>query len=294
MNCTNCGAPVADEAGFCPTCGQGIVTYPQTQASQYQTEPSGAQQPAFAPVPGTEKNRLYAVPLIFSLIGAILLIVDDFGGWYSSTSTGVGYLREWGWINIWSAAAVVIIPLVIALLYCTFISFLVARSKVPPPLKHVRRAFFVAILVLVVVLVGGAALIAATWDAADQWLDLGFYGSAIGSLVTAIFFGMEVRRLSPQAQPEYPIPAYSPTPPTTSQQNVQPEHQAQPQYQQPEYPQQEYAPPPQQPPYQPPPEPQPAPAPPPQAPAQPYQCPNCTAPLQPGARFCPSCGTQLM
>jgi hypothetical protein len=296
MNCANCGSPLADSAKFCPTCGQSIISTTEAAPEQYPSYAASLQQPAIAPVPGTEKNKLYAIPLIFSLVGAILLIVDDFGGWYSSSSTGFGYVREWGWINIWTAAAVVIIPLVIAFLYCTFISFLVARSKVPPPLKHVRRAFFVSILVLVVVLVGGAAFIAATWDAAEQWLDLGFYGSAIGSLVSTMFLGMEVRRLTPkeEPQPQYPYPAYGPTQPPASETYPQPEYQVAPQYQQPPAPQPQYAPQPQQPQYQQPQQPQHAPAPPPQTPTHPYQCPNCTAPLQPGARFCPSCGTQLM
>ncbi len=290
MNCTNCGASVSEQAAFCPSCGKEIVKYPVAQPTGYQSQPGVGQQQAVAHVPGTEKNRLYIVPLIFSIAGAIFLIVDDFGGWYSSSSTGVGYIREWGWINIWTAAAVVIIPMVIALFYCAFISFLVARSKIPPPLKLVRRAFFVALLVLVVVLVGGAAFIAATWEAAEQWLDLGFYVSAIGSLVTAIFLGMEVRRLSPkeEPQPQYPYPSYAPTQPPTAEARVQPQYQAPQQYQQPAQPQPAYAPPPQQPTYQQ----QPAPAQH-QAPGHPYQCPNCTAPLQHGARFCPSCGVQL-
>lgn len=292
MNCTNCGASVADDAKFCPSCGQGIVSYPETPAGQYPPSYADPHQPAVAAMPGTENNKLYAIPLIFSFLGALLLIVDDFGGWYSSTYTGGGYLREWGWINIWTVAAVVIIPLVIALFYCTFISLQVVRSKFPPSLKHVRRGLFVAILVMVVVLVGGAAFIAATWDAAEQWLDLGFYGGFIGSLITAIFFGVEVRRLSPTSQPQPPIPAYIPTPPSTTEAYGQSEYQAPSHYEQPPQPQPAYAPPPQQPVYQQPP-PQQAPVPPPQAPAQPYQCPNCTAPLQTGAKFCPSCGIRL-
>jgi hypothetical protein len=212
--------------------------------------------------------------LIFSFLGALLLIVDDFGGWYSSTGTGYGYIREWGWINIWGFAAVVILPLVVALFYCTFISLQAVRSKVPIAKKHVRRGFFVALLVLVVVTVGGFALIAATWEAAENWLDLGFYGSFIGSMITAIFFGVELRRMDQPSYQELAVSGYAQAPPTTYQTYPEPQAQAPPQYQQ-------------QPQYQP----QPAPAP--QYAAQAPRCPSCGATVQQGAKFCPSCGVQI-
>lgn len=294
MNCTNCGAPVADEAKFCPSCGRGIVKYPVTQPGEYPSESGVPQQPVSAPVPGTERNKLYVIPMAFSFLGALLLIAFDFGGWYNYSSGGGIRVHEYGWINMWGPAGLIIAPVAIALLYCTYVAITPFRSQAPASLKHVRRGFFVAVLVLVVVLVGGAAFVAATWDADAQWLDAGFYGGFIGSLVTVIFFGMEVHRLShqEQPQPQYPYPAYAPTQPPVTEAYVQQEYYAPSQYQQPSPPQPGYAPTSQQTQYQQP-RPQTAPTPPPQAPAHPYQCPNCTAPVQPGAKFCPSCGVQL-
>lgn len=274
MNCTNCGAPVADEAKFCPSCGNTIVTYPESTVSQHHPSYAGTPQPVVATPPGNERSKLFIIPLVFSFLGALLLIFGDFGGWYSSTSTGYGYIREWGSISILTFAAVVIVPLVVALFYCAFISLQGLRSSVPIAKKLVRRGFFVALLVLVVVIVGGLALIAATWEAAENWLDLGFYGSFIGNLVTAIFFGTELRKMDKPSYQEPAVSGYAPAPPTTYQAYPEPQAQAPPQYQQ-------------QPQYQP----QPAPAP--QYAAQAPQCPNCSASIQQGAKFCPSCGSQI-
>lgn len=275
MNCTNCGAPVADEAKFCPSCGNTIVTYPESTAGQHPPSYAGSPQPVVATGAGNERSKLYIIPLIFSFLGALLLIVDDFGGWYSSTGTGYGYIREWGWINIWGFAAVVILPLVVALFYCTFISLQAVRSKVPIAKKHVRRGFFVALLVFVVVTVGGFALIAATWEAAENWLDLGFYGSFIGSLVTAIFFGVELRKLDQPSHQAHAVSASAQPTPQTYQTYPQTQTQPPPQYQQSPH-------------YQSPPA-----APPPQYVAQAPQCPKCSASIQQGAKFCPSCGSQI-
>jgi hypothetical protein len=213
--------------------------------------------------------------LVFSFLGALLLIFDDFGGWYSSTSTGYGSVREWGSIHIGTVAAIVIVPLVVALFYCAFISLQGLRSNVPIAKKHVRRGFFVALLVLVVVIVGGLALIAATWEAAENWLDLGFYGGLFGSLITAIFFAVELRRMDQPSYQDPSVSAYAQAPPQTYQTYSQTQTQAPPQYQQP-------------PQYQP----QPAPAP--QYVAQAPQCPSCGATIQQGAKFCPSCGAQFV
>jgi predicted RNA-binding Zn-ribbon protein involved in translation (DUF1610 family) len=267
---------VADEAKFCPSCGKTIVVYPTSTPSQPPPSYGAAAQPVAAAGPGNERSKLYVIPLVFSFLGALLLVFDDFGGWYSSTGTGYGgYIREWGWINAWGFAAVVIIPLAVALFYCSFISLQGLRSSVPIAKKHVRRGFFVALLVLVVVVVGGLALIAATWEAAENWLDLGFYGGFFGSLITAIFFGVELRKMD---QPSYQgpsAPAYAQAPAQTYQTYPQTEAQAPAQYQQP-------------PQYQP----QPAPAP--QYVAQAPQCPSCGATVQQGAKFCPSCGAQIV
>ena len=43
------------------------------------------------------KTALFGITLITSLLGGLLLILDDFSGWY--WSAGI-YGRGWGWIGI--------------------------------------------------------------------------------------------------------------------------------------------------------------------------------------------------
>ena len=188
-----------------------------------------------------------------------MLLVGDFGGWHNRGY----YVEETVWIDAWSIAGVLIIPMAVLLFFVAFASLQAYRSDPRVAHKLVLRGLIAALVVFVVTLVGGLVLIAATLDNTNNWLDVGFYGGFFGGLISFIVLAYERKRLGqvlggPMA-PHQP-PQYQP-------------------YGQP-------AQPPQPAPYQQPPQPAPAQ---PQPPAQP-QCRNCRALLQPGVKFCHVCG----
>jgi hypothetical protein len=57
------------------------------------------------------------------------------------------------------------------------------------------RGFVISLIVFIIVIIGGATLIALTWENDSQWLSEGFYGGAIGSLLTFILFWLVLKNI---------------------------------------------------------------------------------------------------
>lgn len=254
MNCTNCGAPVGAGVKFCLSCGSPVTPL------QAAPVPPGPYGPAPARAAVDEQSPILIIPAIFAVIGGLMLLIGEFGGWYNYTSG----TREYGSIHAETIAIVLILPMTLLLFFSAFASLKAYRSSLPVARKLVLWGLIASMIVFIVVLIGGIALLAGTWDATSNWLSEGFYGGFFGGLISFIVLAYERKRLGrvlggPMA-PRQP-PQYQP-----SGQPAQPPQSAP--YQQP---------------------PQPAPPPRPQPPAQP-QCRNCRALLQPGVKFCHICG----
>ena len=255
MNCTNCGAPIREGDKFCLSCGSPVAPAPP-QAAPGPPRPYG---PAPASAPMGERSPILIIPAIFAIIGGLMLLVGEFGGWYNY-SAGV---RTYGSIHAETIAIVLILPMTLLLFFSAYASLQAYRSNPPVARKLVLWGLIASMVVFIVVLIGGIVLMAETWDASSNWLSEGFYGGLFGGLISFIVLAYERKRLGQvlgdSMAPHRP-PQYQP-------------------YGQP-------AQPPQPAPYQQPPQPAPAQ---PQPPAQ-LQCGNCRALLQPGVKFCHICG----
>ena len=129
----------------------------------------------------------YIGALIFSLIGGILLLLMDFGGWYAYN----GYLgvRTWAYIglNELPAGLLFIIP-ALFLFYCTWISLkALQNTKVTPNKNSIQLGFYLSIVVFLLALIGGIIFVLTLGDVDDWWFDGAFYGGLLGGLFTSIF-----------------------------------------------------------------------------------------------------------
>jgi amino acid transporter len=149
--------------------------------------------------------------LITSLAGAVLLLATDFAGayWY-------GYYTE-GWLYIGAFNAIyfaaIIIPLAIALFVCTLLAAQCMGShQLRSPLKKLRTGFILALIVFILVIIGGIAfvIVSISEDYTDWWFDPGFYGGAIGSLLTMILFRLALKQARRQQPARYQYPAPPP------------------------------------------------------------------------------------
>lgn len=126
--------------------------------------------------------------LIISLIGAIVVLADPFGGFYIHT------IYDWQgrWIYIGSVyggalGTILILLLGLGLIYTTILSFLGLRSLSFITEKVVKMAFFVSLGILVLTLIG-VAVLGITYSYNGWWLDAGGYAGIVGGLLNMIFF----------------------------------------------------------------------------------------------------------
>ena len=206
MNCMNCGTPLREGDKFCLSCGSPVHEMP----TQPQPGPLLGPAPTGPPVAPTGSPVLF-VAVVFSIIGAIMLLVGDFGGWYNRGY----YIEETVWIDAWSIAGLLIIPMALLLFFVTFASLQAYRSPLPVAHKMALWGLIAGLVVFIVTLVGGLILIVATWENTSNWLDVGFYGGLFGGLISFIVLAYERRRMGQALGPMVPLAPrpYGPPPP---------------------------------------------------------------------------------
>ncbi len=125
----------------------------------------------------------YMGVFIGSLIGGIMLLVGEFAGWYYYDYYN-GY-REWGSVGAFSGLGFLLLgPLSGALLYVAYLSY--NATKVEPLEDQVELMYKISRIVFVVVIAGALVFIALASDNDDWWFGPGFYGGAIGSLISVL------------------------------------------------------------------------------------------------------------
>ena len=135
----------------------------------------------------SQNMSYYVGAIITSLIGGILLLATDFGGWYNyNYYAGV---RSWGWVDA-SVFPLNILFIITAfcLCYCTIISFMALKNvDKPPKKKTIKLGITLSLTVFILAIIGGIVFILTIEGPTDWWLGEAFYGGLIGGLLTAIF-----------------------------------------------------------------------------------------------------------
>jgi len=143
------------------------------------------------------QNQTYIIgAIIFSLIGGILLLIMDFGGWYAyNYYAGV---RSWGYIGFYElpSGLIFLIP-AIFLFYCTWISLKTLQNTNKTPNKNsLRLGFFLSLTVFLLALIGGIIFILTLEDVSDWWFDGAFYGGLLGGLLTSVFLYFVLKNMN--------------------------------------------------------------------------------------------------
>ena len=158
--------------------------------------------------------------MILLILGAIAMLVDDFGGayWHDYYNGIEGRI----WINLWSAAGIIIIPVALMMLYMVYWSSQAMRDPNAITIGKLDRWFKVSLVIGALFLVFG--LIWATYaiaeDYDDWWLDVGFYGGVIGGFGAAFFFHLAKKQAEQLGYPHggeqtlVPYPLSSRQPPS--------------------------------------------------------------------------------
>ncbi|HKZ93669.1 MAG TPA: hypothetical protein VJ249_03695 [Candidatus Bathyarchaeia archaeon] len=142
----------------------------------------------------SNSSSFFVGSLITSLVGAFLLVLEDFAGWYN-----YGYYAEsWGWIGLsidTPLAVALILVVVLALLYTSFISVKGLQLKGEINKRTIRSGLIASSLAFVIVLVGAITFVVSILESepSEWWFGAGFYGGLLGSGLTALLFFFQHR-----------------------------------------------------------------------------------------------------
>ncbi|MHA2089890.1 MAG: hypothetical protein ACW98K_03445 [Candidatus Kariarchaeaceae archaeon] len=124
--------------------------------------------------------------LITSVIGAVLLIFSDFGGWLETGD--FDYYLHTDSENANGFQILMLYVLAIGLLGCSYLAFDGMRAGTTVTAQKLTLGFNLAIAVIVATLVETLLFIIWVSGEEDWWLDAGFFGGLIGGILTALLF----------------------------------------------------------------------------------------------------------
>ena len=136
------------------------------------------------------KLKTYLLPLlagslVSSVVGGVLLLVTDFGGWYYRAPYGDIVVDRWGSIGLLSGYFPLVIVFSAALFYSGYVSFTSLRTPSTPSLTRAYRgslAVFLSLLLTGIIF----AFLMIVQGLEEWWLDTGFYGGTFGSGLSAL------------------------------------------------------------------------------------------------------------
>ena len=123
--------------------------------------------------------------LVTSVVGAVLLLATDFGGWYYRAPYGGIAVDRYGSIGLFTGYFPIILIFVAILCFSAYASYINLRAGTP---SGIRRAYLATLGVFLALLLAGAVYSSFMifQDVEEWWLDTGFYGGTIGSGLAAL------------------------------------------------------------------------------------------------------------
>lgn len=159
----------------------------------------------YAPLPGEAEmapgkaKAAFGIAALFSILGGLLLLFTNFGGWwyYSSTQrTDVGAYGTFYYYDSVSGGEVIglfsepeygaiIIPVALAMFVCGAIAMQGFRGRKPLTKKKLKVASALALAAFLIAVIAAAVMFIEVEDA-NVWLGPGFYGAALGGLISFV------------------------------------------------------------------------------------------------------------
>lgn len=138
-------------------------------------------------------GRYSTFSFIFSLLGGLLVLFTDFGGWSETYFDGYyttypDYYVYIGSENMPFIGYPILIGIGLALLYTAYVSYQSMTSDIST--EKIKIGMITASIALGGVILGALIFTVLAEDATDWWLDIGFYAGLIGSLFSLIFLNL--------------------------------------------------------------------------------------------------------
>jgi len=148
-------------------------------------------------------RALYGLSLFTSIVGGIMLLVFDFGSWHNYNY--YYKMHTWGHIgpDVSPLAFIAFFLVAFGLFFCSMVSIQGVRKGAQMKRNLVMGSLISALAVLIVMIIGAVSFFVFV-DAQDIGLEAGFYGGAIGSLLTTIFLGLNLKHTIKKPPIPYP------------------------------------------------------------------------------------------
>ncbi len=141
------------------------------------------------------EKSMYLWPLITSLIGVLLLLTEDFGGW-QDPNPFFGVTEGFVWIGSTNAAPwaqIGILILVVGLGYCAYVAWNGYQDPSRVTGKMIQNAYRASLGVTVLSMLFGLGFMVLVFDSEWWWFGVGFYGALGGGALTTFLFRRLVR-----------------------------------------------------------------------------------------------------
>lgn len=130
-------------------------------------------------------SNYYMGSFIVSLIGGIMVLVGEFGGWYIYEGGYTSNYQEWGYVHTYNGPWVIILgPVAAAMLYVAYLSYNATRT--PPDIEQIDLMYKISRAALIAILAGALLFVILVSENDDWWFSEGFYGGAVGSLISTL------------------------------------------------------------------------------------------------------------
>ena len=142
------------------------------------------------------RTNFYIGSLITSSVGAALLSFAEFAGWYDVAHSNGYYAVDEGSIYIYSQseASIIIGSFVVALLFCSFVSYLGMTRPEKVSITILNSAFLAAVYAALGTIMGGFMFIIQIGDVDERWFGNGYFGGVFGGILTAIILKIQVNK----------------------------------------------------------------------------------------------------
>ena len=142
---------------------------------------------------------IFVGSLITSVIGAVLLLVGDFGGWYFQVAFAGNNLDRYGEVGLLTPYFPVVAALAGLMLYGAYVSYTAIKNEGSiENLASINRAYKIMLGTFIATIVLGIVFVAVIsfQDVEDWWLDAGFYGGVVGSGLSALLMRLGLKQIA--------------------------------------------------------------------------------------------------
>ncbi len=152
------------------------------------------------------QNNIYVLILVLSIIGAILFIFTEFGGYTAYYSYSVNIESVFRNPDLLLYAPVYVFTAFLFLINILLPIIELKNVKLSLPLTPAQLGFYTSIIILIITAASGVIFAVRLSNAWDWWFNSGFYAGIIGGILLPILYRISMKNPHQATPPDLPPP----------------------------------------------------------------------------------------